>query len=457
MSMSVDGLISGMDTTTLIAKLLEAEAGPQLALKKKLSASQTAASAYRTVNTTFAAVRAAAEAVLKPENWTATKGSASVPGVAVSTSSSALPGSVSFKVVQLSANHAVVNRNTSAWKSKDAAYGATSIEIFDNKGVSKGPALSLPAGATLGDAAAAINKSSYGVTAAVVEISPTEFALQLTSKTSGEASAFTVSGSGTFGVTTAGKDAVLTIGDGPAAYGVQSATNSFSSLMPGTTITVSKQEPVVTVTVAADPDAVANKVQALADALNAAIATTKTYTNNSKGSTAALRGDFSVNQLIGQLLDAASFAVGADGSPAKVGFTLTKDGKVDFDKAKFLTALKDDPALAQRMAGGTAAGAGADGTVGTADDHAPTGIAGRLLAVALRASDTTTGALVKMAEGQDELGKDIQDKIEAWDLRLTKRKEMLTRQFSAMETALSSLKNQSTWLAGQINGLPKWS
>jgi flagellar capping protein FliD len=141
MSMSVDGLISGMDTTTLISKLLEAEAGPQLALKKKLSASQTAASAYRTVNTTFAAVRAAAEAVLKPENWTTTKGSASVSGVAVSTSNGALPGSVSFKVVQLSANHAMVNRNPDAWKSKDAAYGATSIEIFDNKGVSKGPAL----------------------------------------------------------------------------------------------------------------------------------------------------------------------------------------------------------------------------------------------------------------------------------------------------------------------------
>jgi flagellar hook-associated protein 2 len=34
---------------------------------------------------------------------------------------------------------------------------------------------------------------------------------------------------------------------------------------------------------------------------------------------------------------------------------------------------------------------------------------------------------------------------------------MLTRQFSAMETALSSLKNQSTWLAGQINSLPSYS
>jgi len=50
--------------------------------------------------------------------------------------------------------------------------------------------------------------------------------------------------------------------------------------------------------------------------------------------------------------------------------------------------------------------------------------------------------------------KNYQDRIAAWDVRLAKRKEMLNRQFTGMETALSSLRNQSTWLAGQINSLP---
>ena len=35
----------------------------------------------------------------------------------------------------------------------------------------------------------------------------------------------------------------------------------------------------------------AAKVQALVDAVNAALTTVKTYTNNAKGSTAALKGD----------------------------------------------------------------------------------------------------------------------------------------------------------------------
>jgi flagellar hook-associated protein 2 len=84
------------------------------------------------------------------------------------------------------------------------------------------------------------------------------------------------------------------------------------------------------------------------------------------------------------------------------------------------------------------------------------GIASRLLDVAKVASDSTTGSLVALANGKDSVAKDIQKRIESWDVRLAKRKEMLTRQFSAMETALSSLKNQSTWLAGQINSLPSY-
>jgi flagellar hook-associated protein 2 len=33
----------------------------------------------------------------------------------------------------------------------------------------------------------------------------------------------------------------------------------------------------------------------------------------------------------------------------------------------------------------------------------------------------------------------------------------MTAQFNALETALSSLQSQSSWLTSQINNLPKWS
>ncbi len=47
MSMSVDGLISGMDTTALISQLIQAEAGQQTALKTRLKATELTASESR--------------------------------------------------------------------------------------------------------------------------------------------------------------------------------------------------------------------------------------------------------------------------------------------------------------------------------------------------------------------------------------------------------------------------
>jgi flagellar hook-associated protein 2 len=457
MSMSVDGLVSGMDTTSLIKQLLQAEAGPQTALKKRLSTAQTTASAYRTVNSAFAAVRIAAEALLKPEAWKPTKASAPTDsGISVTAATGAQPGSLSFTVDRLATSHVVLNRNTpGTWTSGASAYGASSIEVFDEDNVALTPTVTVGGTGTLNDAAAAINAAtSLKLSASVVQLSSGEAALRVTSTDTGEASKFSFTGAGTYAEDTAGVDAQITIGT-TTKTSITSPTNTFASVLAGASFTVSKPTGTtpVTVSVASDPDAVAAKVQSLVDAVNSAVGTVKTYSDNSKDSKAALRTDFSVKQMVGELLNAVSFAIGSD-SPAKAGFTLGKDGRsVAFAKDKFLTALQENPTLAQSMVAGTAASIGPDELPNTLDDIAASGIAGRLLKVANAAADSTTGILTRLAEGQDTLGKDIQTKIDAWDLRLAKRKEMLTRQFSAMETALSSLKNQSSWLAGQINGL----
>jgi flagellar capping protein FliD len=460
MSMSVDGLISGMDTTSLISQLLQAEAGPQLALKKKLATSQTAASAYRTVNTAFAAVRAAAEAALKSDSWTPAKATSSSTKVSVSAGTGAAPGALTFTVAGVASAHSQF-RTDPSWTSATAPAGFTTLDVFGADNTTLKGTITVGGSGSLNDAAAAINASAHGLSAAVVQTDTGAYALQVTAKKTGAANKFDLrNAAGSFTTMTTGTNAKLTIGTPPASYAVTSDTNTFASFMPGVTVTVGKDAlgTEVTVDVTSDPDAVAAKVQTLIDAANSAIDTVKTYTNNAKGSTAVLKGDFNVSSLAGQLLDAVSFAVGAvasdgsDRSPKTVGLSLGKDGKVAFDKGQFLSALNEDPGLAQRMVAGRAAGTAPDGTAVTA----VTGIADRLLGVAKGTSDSATGPLIKMAEAQDAMGKDIQNRIDAWDLRLAKRKEMLTRQFSAMETALSSLKNQSTWLAGQINSLPSY-
>ncbi|MET0765724.1 MAG: flagellar filament capping protein FliD [Blastococcus sp.] len=473
MTMSLStGLISGMDTGSLITQLIAAEAGPQTALKARLKATETTASAYRTVNTTFLAVSAAAQAALSPGAWTPVKASSTSSSVAVSATAGATANSLSFTVKQLASGHAVLNRSATpgGWTSATSLYGASQITVSDENGTPSATTITIGGTGTLADAAAAINASDHGLTASVVQISTGEARLRITSKETGLASKFSLSGAGIFDPSTDAADAKITIGGPDYPVDISSTTNTFASVLAGATFTVSKAGEAATVSITSDPDAVAAKVQSLVDAVNAAVKYARDYTSNAPGSTATLKGDYAVSSLGARLMDAVSFPIpGAvlvnppgvtlplprDGFPSAMGFAVAKDGKsIDFDKTKFLTALKADPALAQRMVGGTAAGAGADEKVGTADDVAASGIAGRLLAVAKGATDTTTGSLVSLANGQDSLMKGYKDQIAAWDLRLAKRKEMLTRQFTAMETSLSSLRNQSTWLAGQINSLP---
>jgi flagellar capping protein FliD len=465
MTMSLStGLISGMDTGSLVTQLIAAEGAPQAALKTRLKTAELAASAYRTVNTTFLAVRAAAEAAVKPDVWNPVKASSSSGNVSVSASGGATPGSLTFKVLSTATAHSVLEKN-SAWTSATAAYGASSITVLDKDGGAKTPAITLTdtdedGTVSLTEAAAAINASTHGLNAAVVQVGATEFALQVSSKTTGKDSNFSITGSGTVTNPTLGADARIKIGDTADAYEVASATNTFSAVMPGATFTVNKVDPdtAVTLSVSSDPDAVAAKMQSLVDAVNASLNEVRRATSNAKDSTATLKGDFSVSQLAGRLMNAVSTAVVGAGtppmtdlSPATIGFELSKDGKtVTFTKAKFLTALQNDPGLAQRMVSGRAAGTDAGGN----PIAAVTGLGQRLLDVAKSASDSTTGSLVKLAEGKESTLKGIQDRIDSWDLRLAKRKETLTRQFTSMETALSSLRNQSTWLAGQINSLP---
>ncbi|MGY1715964.1 flagellar filament capping protein FliD [Geodermatophilus sp. SYSU D01106] len=439
--MSVSGLSSGLDTTTIISQLMQLEAQPQALLKAKLTDTKADASAYRTVNSVFTTLQSAAETLTKANTWAPVKASSSIASVTVSATAGAATGQVSFRVDSLAASHVLVSSTT--WTPSATAMTLT-IGDKDNDTVAKD--VELPANATLEQAVTAINAANAGVTATAVSTG-NGFRLQLTSKTSGADGEFTLSGGPAFSLFTQAADAKLTVGaGGPYEYAVTSTSNTFTDLMPGTTFTVSKAGENATVTVGSDPSALTSAVQALVTAANNAVTNITTYSDNSAGSTAVLRGDSSLRALAGQIADAVAYAVGEDGSAAVAGLQLTRDGKLVFDSTAFTAALAADPAKAQRLLNGS----------GT-DTTAVPGVAQRLLAVAKSATDTTTGTLVTLANGKDSQAQEIQKRVEDWDLRLQLREKTLTAQFTAMESALGKLKNQSTWLSSQLSALPSWS
>jgi flagellar hook-associated protein 2 len=227
--------------------------------------------------------------------------------------------------------------------------------------------------------------------------------------------------------------------------------------MANTSFTVSVADPTTTISVSAasDPDAVTAAVQNFVTTANAALAKVKSYTDSSD-STAPLRGNYNLTSMAGQILDAVSTAVNGNSS-AVAGLQLTKDGALTFDAATFKAKFASDPATVQKIFGGTTL-LGPDGVANTPDDTVDTdGIGARLTVLADQASDSTTGILISLAKGQDTQATDLQSQIDAWDLRLTQRQATLTAQFTAMETALSTLQNQASWLSSQISSLPSWN
>ena len=465
MGTSIDGLVSGLKTTDLINQLILAEAGPQNQLKAKLTNTQNAAATYRALNSKVDALRTAADALMLPGAWQSVKSVSTSPSVTAVTGTGATAGALTFSVAAVAAVHTEIS--AANWTATSAPYGGTvPLTVYNADGSVRGQVT--PAGTgTLTDMVKAISDSGFGLSATAVQTAPGQFKLQVTSTTSGAAGQFSLVTPGhpvgaAFATVTDGADARLLIGTGPGAYEVSSPTNTFQNVMPGVTLNVTQPEATTTVTVTDDPNALADKVKGLVDSLNAALKDLRTYGGSSatKGASGILAGSNALSKMTSELTLAVTGAVGvlgALGSAATAGLQSDRNGTIVFDKAKFLASYATDPVKVKTLLMGRDAAVGPDGLTGTADDVAAViGVTGRLSLVATAATDKVKGSLTVLAQSRESAAVDITKRIESWDDRLAMRKATLTRQFTALETALSRNASQSAWLAGQINSLPTW-
>lgn len=469
---SISGLASGIDSASIVTQLMQIESRPQTLLKNQLTTAQTTARALREINTSLAALSSAAQALTGTGAFTARTATSSSKDVTAAATAAAQPGSrLTFTVTALSA--AQTSISSASWSSPTGdvrtAAGTGSdplpawpITVLGPDGKTVLGTVDVPAGGSLNDAAAAINaKKNLGLQATVIKLDSSHYKLQVTSTATGTSHAFTLLGSGedpaasthSFATLTAAQDAKLTIGSSTAT----SPDNTFADLLTGVSVTVSQVSSTpTTVTVATDKGGISDKVQALVSAATTALTTIGKYTDSSPGSDAPLKGNPTLTGLATQILAQMSKAVGGS-SPAVAGLQLTRDGGLTFDPAKLTALLQSDPATAQKIVGG-ATGPGQDGMLNTPDDTVDTdGLAARLFVVAKNASDSATGLITSLANGQDARAKSLQKDIDGWDLRLDQRKSVLTAKFQAMETALGTLNSQSSWLSSQINQLPSWN
>lgn len=458
-SMGIDGMISGLDTTTLINQLMQAEAIPQALLKNKQTSTTTFVTALQSLNTKVASLADAATTATKPTSWQAYKATASASSVTATTTSTALPSELSFTVKSLASNQVSILDFPGA----SGAFTGTPPTFTISSGTGDVTARTnvtvTAASGSVEDVVKAINDTTAaGVKAVAVKVDGT-YRIQLTGSGTGEAKAFEVfagaAGSLTDASTSVPKDdlraasdaAVLLWAGTGAETEVTSTSNTFSNVLDGVSFTVSAlpktDDPPVTLTVARDDAAVKKLASGLVGALGVVFSeissrTTTTTKTGDDGRTVVtgglFSGDSAVRALSQQLQTAASYPV--DGtSPSEVGIVIGRDGTFTFDDAKFTAALAADPAKVQKVVAG---------------------LAERVADVAKKTSDKTDGSLTRKVESQQGMVKDLGDQIASWDLRLASRRAGLQKTYAALEVSLSGLKSQSSWLAGQLASLPTY-
>jgi flagellar hook-associated protein 2 len=115
-----------------------------------------------------------------------------------------------------------------------------------------------------------------------------------------------------------------------------------------------------------------------------------------------------------------------------------------------ILSLSEEASDANGLAFDTAAITDADvsggGYIGDAS-YTP-GLAQSLANLLDAVTDTRDGSLSQARANRLADVQDLQDSIESWDRRLESRRATLTKQFTAMETAIAALKSQTSALSG---------
>jgi flagellar hook-associated protein 2 len=435
-SIQFSGLASGLDTTSIISSLMDAERIPQTQLKNRLSTAQSQVSALQQLNTSLAALSTSAKSFATGSTWSQLAATSSSSAVTVTASSTALPATFSVSVL---------NRATSAQTTISASTFASATGTLTLQGNGTGAkAVAFEATDSLDTIAAKINASTKttGMQAHLVQGAVGGPVVLIGSAATGTDSNFTVKdGSGTALVTTTdGVDAKVSLG---AGLTVTSPSNTFTNLMPGIDVTLGADAGTTTtasISVAADGDSRATAMKAFISQLNdtlTLISGTTAYGTITDGQAAkgagTLPGDPMLRGLADQLVN--TVFPGGTSSMEPYGVSIDRYGKLTFSATKFTDAYEADPDAVQAAFTGTG------------------GFADRVQEVADLASDPHTGSITQYIKSQNTQIDGYNDQIGAWDDRLAAKQASLQHIYTALETQLSKLQAQQSWLTSQIESL----
>jgi len=442
MSMStVDGLVSGLKTTDLISQLMRIEAIPKQRLQIQANRQASDIKAYQLVASALKKLDDAAASLAKPATWSAFTATTAGTSLTATARTGAPTGTTDITVVSLATAARWTATGVGDRTLDDATAFGGPITITKADGTSTSVT---PLSGSMRDVMAAVNGGpDLGVKAVAVRVSADTYRLQLVASATGTAAGdLDITGLGGL-VDTLASNATWTVNGVEAS----SSTNTVTDLVSGIDVTLT-QVGTSSVMVGKDTEASGKSVEALVTAVNDALAEIKKQTLTAPDATARgpLSSDSMVRSLTARVLRSVTDLVGSAGAAA-MGIQSTRDGTITLDKEKLTAALTADPAAVRAVF--------APPPVKDAQgkDVPAGGIADRLRAVVMSATDGGTGFITSAIQGRETTKRDLETQIISWERRLELRQSSLQKQFSGLEVALGRIQAQGNWLSGQLASL----
>jgi|UPI00042217B4 flagellar hook-associated protein 2 len=457
---TITGVGSGFDTQAIVKSLVDAERAPkQSQINTQSQKATTQLSSIGKIQAALDAFRGALTSMGTDNSFSGLTGTSSDEKVATMTANQgAANGSFSLIVNQLAMPSKLSTKTFAGGQSTVVNAGTTATTLTITQS-GKNFDLSVPAGATLQQVRDSINSTfgTAGLSANILTDS-TGSRLILTSTNSGVGSDLTMSGNSGidtgYTVVSAPQNAKYTI-DGIAA---ESKSNSITDAVSGVSIKLLSLSPTVTandpnttnplrtaMTISVTTSATALKsgvkgfvdsYNALLKAMNAETKVTKDAAGNSIAAT--LTGDSTMRTLQSAIRNEFN-ALSGNGtlkSLAQFGVTTDQDtGALSIDSKQWDKAVLTNAADINSIFSGK------------------TGLLARLTAATDAYAKPSTGILATRTTSLADSLKDLTKQQTDLDDRLTTMQDALTRKYTAMDTLVAQLRQQSTSILGTLNAI----
>jgi flagellar hook-associated protein 2 len=218
------GLISGLETESIITAIMNVERAPITKLQQKQAVFQAKISSYGTVKSALSGMSSSLTALTKTDTFAAgfssTSSNKDMLGVSVSNADTVSAGTYKIKVNQLATSAQMTSHS---FTENDSTVGAGTLHFQVGDGEKQSVAIDGTAN-SLSDIASAINDAGLDVTASVIRVADNDYRLALTAKDTGKDISYTFQEEGfTFETTT---QAGSTTGETIQSQGFSSDSNA---------------------------------------------------------------------------------------------------------------------------------------------------------------------------------------------------------------------------------------